>query len=98
MAQPSKRLTFEVHGKVQGVFFRKHTVEKARDLGLTGWVANSLRGTVVGEAEGAGAAVDALTSWLRDTGSPASRVERVDAATAPAAGAFASFERRPNVP
>ena len=25
---------FEVHGKVQGVYFRKHTKEEARKLGL----------------------------------------------------------------
>eukprot|EP00960_Hanusia_phi_P072879 767894-Hanusia_phi.AAC.7 len=56
--------SFEVFGKVQGVFFRylfassapspqlrarKHTQKKAVELQLTGWVANTDRGTVVGE-------------------------------------------------
>lgn len=99
----TKRLEFEVTGKVQGVFFRKHTVDKARALGLKGWVANSARGTVVGVAEGGGESVDALRSWLEHEGSPASKVERVDATVtdggaATATGGFASFERRPNVP
>lgn len=91
-----------MHGKVQGVFFRKFTVEKAKALGLKGWVANTARGTVRGEAEGSDDAVAALQRWLETEGSPASRVERVDAkvtdATAAGGGGFASFERRPNVP
>ena len=32
---------FEVFGKVQGVFFRKFTNEKANSLGLRGWVKNT---------------------------------------------------------
>lgn len=31
-------ISFEVHGRVQGVFFRKHTQKKAKELGLVGWV------------------------------------------------------------
>lgn len=30
----------KVHGKVQGVFFRKYTQRKAMELGLVGWVKN----------------------------------------------------------
>jgi acylphosphatase len=52
-----ERFHFEVSGKVQGVFFRKHAAEQAARLGLTGWVQNTQRGTVVGEAEGAPAAM-----------------------------------------
>jgi acylphosphatase len=98
---PTKHLAFEVHGKVQGVFFRKFTVEKAKALGLHGWVANSSRGSVVGEAEGSDDGIAALKRWLETEGSPASKVERVDAEVTDAAaagGGFASFERRPNVP
>ena len=32
---------FEVFGRVQGVFFRKFTNEKALSLGLRGWVKNT---------------------------------------------------------
>lgn len=42
---------FEVVGRVQGVFFRKHTKAKAAELGLTGWCSNTPRGTVEGEFE-----------------------------------------------
>ena len=34
-------LEYEVFGKVQGVFFRKFTHEKAQSLGLRGWVKNT---------------------------------------------------------
>ncbi|MFH1410063.1 MAG: acylphosphatase, partial [Patescibacteria group bacterium] len=47
------RVHLTIHGQVQGVFFRAHTVEKAQALGdITGWVANQADGTVAIEAEG----------------------------------------------
>ena len=42
-------INFKVHGKVQGVFFRNHTVSRATELGLVGWVRNERDLTVVGE-------------------------------------------------
>jgi len=39
---------FEVFGKVQGVFFRKYTKEKADSLGIRGYVFNHDSGTVQG--------------------------------------------------
>lgn len=94
-------MEFEVFGKVQGVFFRKHTVDKARQLGLDGWCANTSRGTVVGAATGPAEARRALRRWLEQEGSPASRVDRVDAremGDAAAEETYTGFERRPNVP
>ena len=38
--------------QVQGVFFRAHTVEKAKQLGIVGWVRNTKQDTVEGEAQG----------------------------------------------
>ena len=32
---------YEVFGRVQGVFFRKFTNDKAKNLGLRGWVKNT---------------------------------------------------------
>ncbi len=43
---------FEVFGKVQGVYFRKYTAEKAASLGLLGFVRNTEQGTVTGAAHG----------------------------------------------
>ena len=36
-----------VHGRVQGVFFRKFVYRKAKELGLTGWVRNLSTGSTV---------------------------------------------------
>lgn len=70
------KVSFEIFGKVQGVFFRKHTAATAKKLQLVGWVMNTDRGTVVGEAQGAAKAVTTLKDWLANTGSPKSRIDR----------------------
>jgi len=49
VAVAAELYAFEVFGKVQGVFFRKHTQRRAQELGLAGWVANTAAKTVVGE-------------------------------------------------
>ncbi|CAH8463468.1 Acylphosphatase-2 [Schistosoma haematobium] len=68
--------TFEVHGKVQGVFFRKYAAEFAKVNGLVGWIMNTESGTVVGEFEGPSVSVDAFKHWLRNIGSPKSQIDR----------------------
>ena len=71
---------FIVRGKVQGVFFRASTRERALDLGLSGRATNLPDGRVEVVAEGDAAAVDALEAWLHE-GPPAARVEAVVRAT-----------------
>jgi len=71
-------ITFEVHGKVQQVHFRKYTQAQATTLSLRGWVQNSPKGTVVGEAFGETRALESLAHWLEHTGSPKSRIDRAD--------------------
>jgi acylphosphatase len=58
------------------VYFRKHTEEHARELGLRGWVMNTANGTVVGELEGSTEKVQEMKEWLTHTGSPKSVIER----------------------
>eukprot|EP01130_Rhizamoeba_saxonica_P006867 TRINITY_DN2753_c0_g1_i1.p1 TRINITY_DN2753_c0_g1~~TRINITY_DN2753_c0_g1_i1.p1 ORF type:complete len:129 (-),score=27.47 TRINITY_DN2753_c0_g1_i1:61-447(-) len=78
MAQLLKRLEFSVYGKVQGVWFRKYTKEKATSLGLVGYVQNVAGDkSVHGVAEGQGASIDQMKTWLRETGSPLSRIDNV---------------------
>jgi hypothetical protein len=47
-----QRVEATVYGRVQGVSFRYYTQQKARQLGLTGWVANHPDGSVRLVAEG----------------------------------------------
>uniref|UniRef100_UPI00398F293D acylphosphatase-1-like n=1 Tax=Pristiophorus japonicus TaxID=55135 RepID=UPI00398F293D len=69
---------YEVFGKVQGVFFRKHTQKEAQRRGVVGWVRNTPRGTVQGQLQGAEGPMRAVQAWLRDTGSPKSQIERAE--------------------
>lgn len=73
-----RRARFEVFGKVQGVWFRKHTKMAADRLGVSGMVQNTRRGTVLAVAEGPREAVGGLVEWARREGSPLSRVDRVE--------------------
>lgn len=71
-----KSVQARVTGRVQGVAFRWHTEERARELGVAGWVRNEVDGSVLLHAEGDDAAVDALVEWCR-TGPPSARVTDV---------------------
>eukprot|EP00890_Picochlorum_soloecismus_P004336 jgi/Picsp_1/4903/NSC_02267-R1_kda basic len=66
---------FEVTGRVQGVFFRAYTREKASSLGLVGFVRNTPQGSVAGFAQGRLEGMEVFKNWLRNEGSPASRIE-----------------------
>ncbi len=81
-----------VSGKVQGVFFRKHTCAKAVELGLAGYVMNQPDGSVCVEAEGSLDALQALLTWC-STGPPQARVDHVEVTTVPFDG-MRGFEVR----
>jgi len=68
---------FRVRGRVQGVYFRQSTCERALALGLRGWVMNCADGSVEGLAGGDEAALAALREWLQH-GPPAARVDALD--------------------
>ena len=65
-----------VTGRVQGVFFRKSTLDQALRLGLKGYVMNLPDGRVLVEAGGEPAAIEALISWCRQ-GPPGARVQNI---------------------
>jgi len=71
-------VAFEVHGRVQGVFFRAYTRDKACSLGLVGYVMNTRGGTVEGVIQGGRGQVEVMKDWLTKDGSPASLIERCD--------------------
>ena len=66
-----------ISGKVQGVFFRKHTKQVARELGLTGFVKNQSDGTVLIETSGSQEQVDKLVNWCKQ-GPEGARVTSVE--------------------
>jgi acylphosphatase len=80
-----RRIHVVVRGRVQGVFFRKSTVETAVRLGLSGWVRNRRDGTVETEAEGPEEAVEAFLAFCRE-GPELARVEEVLVAHHPPRG------------
>lgn len=66
-----------MHGRVQGVFFRDSTRERARAHGVSGWVCNRGDGAVEAVLEGAPDAVDRVLRFL-ETGPPRAEVENVE--------------------
>jgi acylphosphatase len=82
----------QIHGLVQGVFFRESMREKALELGITGWVRNRRAGSVEALVQGEPENVEKIIAWAR-RGPPQAQVERVEIAEAD--GAFSSFERLP---
>jgi len=57
------RVRLKIQGRVQGVFFRASTMDKAREFGLTGWVRNNPDGSVEVVAEGSREELDKLVAW-----------------------------------
>lgn len=66
-----------VTGRVQGVFYRATSAEKARALGLEGYARNLPDGRVEVLARGRAAAVEEFLQWLW-IGSTASKVTAVE--------------------
>jgi acylphosphatase len=66
-----------VSGRVQGVYYRGTTVQRARESGITGYARNLPDGRVEVLVQGADAAVETFIQWLW-IGSLASRVTAVE--------------------
>ena len=66
----------KVIGKVQGVWFRKHTCDKANRLEIKGFVRNEKDGSLYIEAEGYCEQLEEFIKWFY-VGSPLSKVNGV---------------------
>jgi acylphosphatase len=66
-----------VHGRVQGVFFRDSTRERARREGVSGWARNRADGTVEVVLEGAEPAVANVAAFC-EVGPPQASVRNVE--------------------
>lgn len=88
-----KRIEAIVYGLVQGVSFRYYTRREARRLGLTGWVANRIDGTVKVVADGPEINLQQMIGFLQK-GPPAARVDEVQVVWQEASTEFNEFSIR----
>ncbi len=89
----TKRVRVFASGRVQGVGFRYVTAQRARAMGVGGFVRNLPDGRVEAAFEGEDEAVDALVEFVR--GGPGwSTVEEVEVVSEAPAGVEA-FDVRP---
>jgi acylphosphatase len=65
-----------ISGRVQGVWFRANTKQKAEILGLTGWVRNTADGDVEAVFEGDEKYVKEMLDWCHH-GPPFAKVENI---------------------
>ena len=88
------RVYITVHGQVQGVFYRSHAVEKARQLGdITGWAANEADGTVAIVAEGPENKITDFIDWCH-SGPSTCQVSKVEVEREEYTGEFSDFSIR----
>ena len=81
MKQEKVRKHIFFYGRVQGVGFRYYAVQKANQLGLTGWVKNLYDGSVEMEVEGQEEVIDQLIIFLQNR--TYIWIERIDAKKIP---------------
>lgn len=76
-SEPALVKAINVTGRVQGVWFRKNTLQQAQRRQLEGWVMNLEDGSVQVHVQGPQSQVKELIDWLWK-GSPLSRVDHLD--------------------
>ena len=85
----------KITGIVQGVYFRATTWDKARELGVKGFVRNQADGSVYIEAEGDEAVLKKFIDWCH-SGPAAARVDQVEVDAA-MMKSFRTFEIRTQI-
>jgi acylphosphatase len=85
----TKHISLRVSGKVQGVFFRASTHQKALELSLKGFVRNEPDGSVYIEAEGQENNLALFKEWCSH-GPRSARVNNIDILESTCKG-FADF-------
>ena len=79
-----------VSGRVQGIFFRQNTKDKAEALDLKGWVKNLPDGRVEAVFEGEKGTLEEMVEWIQK-GPFLSKVDNVKVDWEEARVRFASF-------
>lgn len=77
MNMNTKSVEIVVNGRVQGVFYRASTLQKATAIGLSGWVRNLPIGQLLIQACGTEAEISELVAWCK-TGPPMAVVDGVE--------------------
>jgi acylphosphatase len=80
-------------GRVQGVYFRAHTKDKADELGIRGWVMNLANGDVEAVFEGDEDKIEELVEYCK-SGQPHAKVEEATMTLEDFKSEFADFEIR----
>jgi acylphosphatase len=83
-----------IEGRVQGVGYRVSFADKARALGLAGWVCNRMDGSVEAVVAGDAAALEALLAWARQ-GPPAAKVRKLSVEDVAEPAGAAEFKIHP---
>lgn len=71
-----KHFNLTISGKVQGVWYRGSTKQRAQELGLKGFVRNEPNGDVYAEVEGEEAILNEFIQWCKK-GPPIAQVRKV---------------------
>lgn len=79
-----------IRGRVQGVFFRASTRDKALAFNVQGWVKNCFDGRVEAAFEGEKDAIDAMVRWCRK-GPAGAFVEHIEVCWEEYTGEFCEF-------
>lgn len=87
------RVHIIVKGLVQGIFFRVGAKEKARQLGITGWVRNLDSGKVEIVAEGEKKKLEELVEWC-NKGPSSARIEEIKTEWQSCKAEFKNFDIR----
>ncbi len=82
-----------ISGRVQGVFFRSSTKDKADELGISGWVKNLSDGRVEAVFEGEEGSVKKMIEWCRK-GPEYARVDDMEVISENYTGEFKGFALR----
>ena len=85
------RARVRVAGRVQGVFFRESTAERAKRLGVRGWIKNNPDGTVEATFEGPQSKVREMVRWC-EKGPELARVDNINVKYGKFIGEFNNFE------
>jgi acylphosphatase len=86
----NKAISAQIFGMVQGVGFRYSALDKARRLGVKGYVRNMSDGSVEVIAEGGEDSINTFLAWLKK-GPPGALVRRVDFRSISYQGLYRSF-------